>query len=84
MFKLVVFLSSTFTDTQLEREILMDEILFPLRQQGSQFGIQVIFMDMRWGVQDQNTLDHNTWNESAKGIEFCKEESMGIAFFSLQ
>jgi hypothetical protein len=30
-FKLLVFSSSTFTDTQLERDFLMDELLFTLR-----------------------------------------------------
>ena len=31
-FDLLVFVSSTFTDTQLEQNFLMDELLFNLRQ----------------------------------------------------
>jgi hypothetical protein len=27
------------------------------------FQIQVIFVDMRWGIKDENTLDHKTWIE---------------------
>lgn len=62
----------------------MDEPLFELREMAFEFGIQVIFMDMRWGIQDQNTLDQNTWNACADGIQWCKTGSMGIFFFSLQ
>ena len=39
---------------------------------------------MRWGVKDENTLDHKTWIECAKGVQWCKESSVGIAFMSLQ
>jgi hypothetical protein len=48
VFKLLAFISSTFTDTQLERDFIMDELLFYLREKARQFGIQVIFADMRW------------------------------------
>lgn len=83
-FKLAVFVSSTFTDTQLERCFLMDILYFELREKGFSHDIQVIFVDMRWGVQDQSTLDHKTWIECARGIDWCIAESAGIAFFSLQ
>ena len=35
-FKLLVFVSSTFTDTQKERDFLMDELLFELRSLASE------------------------------------------------
>ena len=82
--KLLPFLSSPFTDTREERKYLVDELQFYLRNIGHQHGIQVIFVDMRWGIQDQNTRDHKTWEECVKAIEWCKLESMGIVFLSLQ
>ena len=83
-FKLFVFVSSTFTDTQKERNFLMDELQFKLRGEAQKHGIQVILVDMRWGIKDANTLDHKTWIECAKGIHWCKQQSTGIAFMSLQ
>ena len=83
-FKLLVFVSSTFTDTQKERNFLMDELQFALRAEAQQHGIQVILVDMRWGIKDENTLDHKIWPECAKGIHWCKLQSTGIAFMSLQ
>lgn len=83
-FKLVVFVSSTFTDTQLERNYLMDELIFELREVSKPLGIQVIFVDMRWGVRDENSCDHKTWVECSNALNWCKTESMGIFFLSLQ
>jgi hypothetical protein len=38
-----------------------------------------------WGIQDEMTLDHKTWVECARGIDWCVANSTGIAFFlSLQ
>lgn len=82
--KLAVFISSTFTDTQLERSFLMDILYCELREMGFSHEIQVILVDMRWGVQDQSTLDHKTWIECAKGVDWCIAESAGIVLFSLQ
>ena len=38
-FKLIVFVSSTFTDTILERNYLLDELLFELREKGTAHGM---------------------------------------------
>ena len=83
-FKMLVFVSSTFTDTQLERDYLMDELLFLLRERAHQYNVQVIFADMRWGIRDENTKDHRTWIECANGINWCKQQSLGVCFLSLQ
>ena len=45
--KLSVFVSSTFTDTHLERNFLMDELLPTLKKRGRKSGIEVTFSDMR-------------------------------------
>jgi len=84
IFKLLVFVSSTFTDTGLERDFLMDRLQFDLREMANEHQIQVILVDMRWGVRDENSCDHRTWVECADMLHWCKEESNGIAFLSLQ
>ena len=83
-FKLLVFVSSTFTDTQLERDYLMDTLQFELRSVANVHEIQVILVDMRWGVRDENSCDHKTWEGCADMLHWCKEESQGLAFLSLQ
>ena len=55
---LVVFVSSTFTDTQHEREVLNNELLPKLREQAQSHGLEVVFVDMRWGITDDATVDH--------------------------
>eukprot|EP01038_Epipyxis_sp_PR26KG_P012111 gene12111-16216_t len=84
IWKLQVFVSSTFTDTMNERNILLDEILPVLKERGRMFGIEVVFIDMRYGVRDENTADHLTWISCYKELMECKKESSGIFFLSLQ
>ena len=59
--KLMVFVSSTFTDTTEERTVILEKVLPKLKKIGIEHGIQIIFVDMRWGVKDENTVDHLTW-----------------------
>ena len=55
---IIVFISSTFTDTHEERNLLIESILPELRKRFPRVGIKIV--DMRWGVRDENTLDHKT------------------------
>jgi hypothetical protein len=82
--KLMVFVSSTFLDTTSERNILHKNILPSLQMTGQQHGIQVILYDMRFGVKDENTRDHMTWEICKEAIRQCHEGSDGLFFFSLQ
>ena len=84
--KLMVFYSSTFTDTQMERDLLQNDVLKELNKHARSRNTPVIvsFVDMRWGVKDENTLDHQTWPACSKEIERCRKESDGIFFVSLQ
>jgi hypothetical protein len=82
--KLLVFVSSTFTDTHRERNVLMETILPDIRARGAEHGIDVTLVDMRWGVIDENTLDHATWDECVRELNRCFEESGGLFFLSLQ
>ena len=81
---LCIFFSSTFTDTHIERNIIMEEILPELQVLAKAYGISVTFVDMRFGVKDENTKDHLTWIACAEQIKCCFEDSDGMFFMSLQ
>ena len=59
--KLLVFASSTFTDTHDERTVILEKILPNLRTVSRSKGVEVIILDLRSGIPDANTLDHMTW-----------------------
>jgi len=74
-FRLSVFLSSTFTDTHRERAVLMEKVLPRLREKAKPHNVDVTFVDMRWGVQDENTLEHLKWDACKREIHRCYNES---------
>lgn len=80
----MIFFSSTFTDTHRQRDILQKEILPALRTEAHPEGIEITFVDMRYGVRDENTIDHHTWTACSREIERCRHSSEGIFFISLQ
>jgi Domain of unknown function (DUF4062) len=82
--KLVVFFSSTFTDTFAERDDLMSELLQIIQKRVALLGIEVTFVDMRFGIKDENTKGHLTWAACRDQILYCYEQSSGLFFVSLQ
>jgi len=81
---LMLFVSSTFTDTHLERDRLQESILPKLRRIARLSGIAVVIYDMRWGVRDENTADHFTWVGCHDELQNCVQGSDGKFFLSLQ
>ena len=79
---ILVFVSSTFTDTHEERNTLIESIIPDVRQRFRHVIIKLV--DMRWGVRDENTLDHKTWLVCSRELPRCRELSTGIFFMSLQ
>ena len=49
-----IFLSSTFTDTRVERNELIEEVFEPIRQLCQQHGIAFEVVDLRWGKTEQH------------------------------
>ena len=45
-----------------------------LRQKRRAEGIEVVLVDMRWGVRDENTLDHQTWIACKRELLRCRKE----------
>ena len=79
---ILVFISSTFTDTHEERNLLIQSIVPEVRKRFPRATIKVV--DMRWGVRDENTLDHKTWLVCLQELQRCSNLSTGIFFMSLQ
>jgi hypothetical protein len=62
----------------------LEYIVPKLRKHGADAEVGVVFVDMRYGVKDENTLDHMTWISCYEEIRHCYEESDGMFFMSLQ
>lgn len=77
-------MSSTFTDTNPERKILLEEILPQLQQVARQYDIEVTFVDLRYGAWEEETNDNRTWQSCYNELIRCKQESLGLYFLSLQ
>ncbi|XP_052800087.1 uncharacterized protein LOC128231374 isoform X2 [Mya arenaria] len=78
-----IFTSSTFTDTQHERNTLM-ETGYPVVKkfcQGLGYDFQVV--DMRWGIRDQATDDHMGTDICIREIRNSQNVSTGPSFVSL-
>jgi 23S rRNA U2552 (ribose-2'-O)-methylase RlmE/FtsJ len=78
--KLMIFVSSTFLDTNLERDVLHRKILPDLQKKAQQHEVQVIIYDMRFGVKDENTKDHMTWVACKEAIQQCHEGCFSSRF----
>lgn len=81
---MIIFVSSTFTDTFHERNILHEELLPQLQEKAILEDVQLNFYDMRFGIKDESSLDHMTWTICKEAIQECFEESDGMFFLSLQ
>ena len=82
--KLIIFVSSTFTDSHLERNFLMEQILPELQAKARMLSVSVAFVDMRSGLKDENSKENMTWMSCCEQIRYCYEESDGLFFLSLQ
>ena len=49
--KISLLISSTFTDTFLERNVLLEQVLPILQGKGREDGIDVVFTDLRFGLR---------------------------------
>lgn len=77
-----IFTSSTFTDTEHERNYLMENVYSKLKVFCQQKGYQFQIVDMRWGIRDEATNDHMTTDLCLKELELCQKLSTGPNFVS--
>lgn len=67
-----VFISSTFIDMEVERDIINNEILNQLRDDFSGVNVDIYFVDLRWGI---NTVDvDNNKKRNEKILKVCMSE----------
>eukprot|EP00056_Hartaetosiga_gracilis_P013517 m.224851 g.224851 ORF g.224851 m.224851 type:complete len:1709 (-) comp13855_c2_seq6:592-5718(-) len=76
-----LFLSSTFTDTEIERNVLIEDVHPFLRLVGQKLGVQVHqSSEMRWGIRSEASSSHQTSEICMKEIDRCKDDSSGVAY----
>ncbi|XP_012943969.1 NACHT and WD repeat domain-containing protein 2 [Aplysia californica] len=76
-----IFTSSTFTDTTLERNNLMEKVYPRIKDYcREKHGLEFQVVDMRWGVRDEATDDHMTTKLCMQEIVNCQRVSMGPNF----
>ncbi|XP_050411152.1 NACHT and WD repeat domain-containing protein 2 isoform X2 [Patella vulgata] len=78
-----IFTSSTFTDTEHERNAWM-EISYPklqlfCKERGYDFQV----VDMRWGIREEMQILHKTTEICLNEIKLCNEISTGPSFVTL-
>jgi len=62
-----LFVSSTFKDFELERNVLQTDVFPELRKLCSKYGARFQAVDLRWGIGEDAALDQRT-------VEICLEE----------
>ena len=76
-----IFTSSTFTDTLVERNMLMEKIYPRLKTYCKEFhNLEFQVVDMRWGVRDESTDEHKTVDLCMTEIDRCQQLSLGPNF----
>ena len=66
-----IFISSTFLDMQQERDLLRDRVLPLLKAEIRQYGRNIEFCDLRWGV---NSLGLEKEDSDIKVLQICFNE----------
>src|SRR5689334_20601491 len=76
--KILCFVSSTFLDTKFERNLLQEKIGPVLMDICRPYNVSFTFVDMRFGVKDENTRNHQTWEYCQRMLNRCFVESTGL------
>ncbi|CAH3143126.1 unnamed protein product [Porites evermanni] len=75
-----VFISSTFTDTAQERNLLIADVYPYLKLFGRKYGFEFASSEMRWGIREESSSDHMTSIICMAEIARCQRESQGINY----
>jgi NACHT domain- and WD repeat-containing protein len=70
-----VFLSSTFEDLKMERDALQQKAFRNLREYCRERGWQFQAVDLRWGINNEATIDQRTMEICLREIARCQEQS---------
>lgn len=73
-----IFISSTFTDLQEERDRLVQRLVSNLKRTFSSQNITIHATDLRWGIKDNEILQGNLMNICFREIDKCRPFFIGI------
>ena len=76
-------LSSTFTDTELERNLLIDDAVPYLEDFARMRGFEFRLVEMRWGIREDASRSHRTSEICMAELERCQRESQGLSYVFL-
>ena len=72
-----LFISSTFNDMQIERDVLHQKVIPYIRRYASSFGESVRIVDLRWGVDtseiESEKITERVTRACLKGIDQCDD-----------
>ncbi len=67
-----VFISSTFTDFSLERDILHNRVFPKIRHLCADHGCEFQAVDLRWGITERDSRDYSTLDICLEEIRQCQ------------
>jgi nephrocystin-3 len=73
-----VFISSTFRDFMEERELLAKQVFPELNRRARERGVELVEVDLRWGVTQEQVEDGHALEICLKEIERCRPYFIGM------
>ena len=73
-----VFLSSTFRDFMEERDLLVKQVFPSLRRRAQERGVEVVDVDLRWGVTEEESQQGKVIGICLAEIERCRPYFIGM------
>ncbi|XP_071956967.1 NACHT and WD repeat domain-containing protein 2-like [Antedon mediterranea] len=78
-----VFVSSTFTDTKMERDLLMEDVYPFLREFCRKIGLDFNVVDLRWGIRRVLANSHQATSICLAEVQRCRKTSIGPFFVGI-
>ncbi|XP_072178165.1 NACHT domain- and WD repeat-containing protein 1-like [Diadema setosum] len=78
-----VFISSTFTDTMIERDTLLTDVYPYIRDYCRQIGMDFNVVDFRWGIRQGASNRHMAAEICLREVARCRENSIGPYFVAI-
>jgi hypothetical protein len=74
------FLSSTFTDTEIERNLLLQLVMPFVHHCARNRSFEVILSEMRFGIRDESSNQHETARICMEELQRCESDSAGLFY----
>ncbi|XP_045051723.2 NACHT domain- and WD repeat-containing protein 1 isoform X7 [Desmodus rotundus] len=78
-----IFISSTVSDMDAEREALQSTAYPEVQTFCQKHGLMFEVVDLRWGIQHTEATDHMTTDLCLEEVDRCRKTSLGPAFVAL-